>query len=87
MRCGCVSTEQEPEAQARATGAAMNCKSDLTQSRRGAELWQAMCGAGMASCRDLLFGLKANSNGLKPQMTQIYTDEIHKMPSATTAQA
>ena len=25
-----------------AVGAAMNCKGDLTQSRRGAELWQAM---------------------------------------------
>ena len=35
----------------------------------------------------LLLGLKANNNGLKPQMTQIYTDEIRKLPCATTARA
>ena len=75
------------ETRARLGCAAMNCKGDLTQSRRGAELWQAMCGAGLASCRDLPLGHKANCNGLKPQMTQIHADEIRKLPCAITARA
>ena len=94
------------ETRARRGCVAMNCKSDLTQSRRGAELWQANNYSITPSRQKhafpktqnprpnthaframLLLGLKANNNGLKPQMTQIYTDEIRKLPCATTAQA
>ena len=94
------------ETRARLGCAAMNCKGDLTQSLRGAELWQANNYSITPSRqkrafpktqnprpnthafpRDVPFGLKANSNGKQPQMTQIHTDEIRKLPCATTAQA